>query len=234
MADPATTAELRHRRVTGVLGLLAGLFTVLPIPLWFVYDGAAPDGNILTRILLTLIGIAFYVAFAAALRTLVSRRDPSLEWVGTLAFGTALLYAVLVMVSLSLEGGTAIASVAPVDPTQDGPLAPGSFLMYGAIARLVTAMFLIAVSAATWRTRVVARGVSVLGFAIAVFNLAFVPSVYFGGEASHFYSAVGWGATAFAASFQFYWVIAAAIAFLHKPKQPAAAPAPVRQAPAFQ
>lgn len=229
MVDPATTpaaTDARHRRVAGVLGLIAGLCTVLPIPLWFIYDGPAPDSNILTRILFTVIGIVVYVGFAAALRNVIIRRDRELEWLGTLAFGTALLYAVMVLVSMSLEAGTAIASATPVDPTQDGPLAPGSFLMYGTLARLITAAFLTTVSIVTWRTRLVPRWVSVVGFAIAAFNLVFVPSLYFGGDAAHFYSATGWGATAFAASFQFYWVIIASVALLRRAKRPATVPAP--------
>jgi hypothetical protein len=53
-----------------------------------------------------------------------------------------------------------------------------------------------------------------LGFAawaIALVNLVFVPSIYFGKDPTAFYSAIGWGNTAMVGSFIMYWIIAVAI-----------------------
>jgi hypothetical protein len=45
-----------------------------------------------------------------------------------------------------------------------------------------------------------------------------VPSIYFGGNPENFYSAVGWGTTAFAGSLVLYWVIAVSIILLKRPQ----------------
>ena len=65
------------------------------------------------------------------------------------------------------------------------------------------------------------RDVEWLGYAayvIAVFNLAFVPSIYFGSDATRFYSALGWGNSAFCGSFVAYWIIAVGIVMLRRPR----------------
>jgi hypothetical protein len=48
------------------------------------------------------------------------------------------------------------------------------------------------------------------------FNLFFLPSLYFGTDPSRFYSAHGWGNSAFAASFIVYWILAASILLLRR------------------
>ena len=47
---------------------------------------------------------------------------------------------------------------------------------------------------------------------LALVNLAFVPSLYFGIDAARFYSALGWGNTALTAGLFLYWVAAVGIA----------------------
>ena len=199
------------RRLTGMFGVGAATLLLLQTPLYFMYSGAPPDWNVLTRILLSLFGCALFIVFLAGFRHLICQANPRYEWVSTLAFGAGLMYVAVIMVSQSLEAGAAIVSDVPVDPTVAGPLAPGQFLMYGSIGRLITALFLTAAGFAIGRTRVLPAWTAWVAYVIALFNLAFVPSMYFGPDAARFYSAVGWGATAFAASFLFYWVLAVSI-----------------------
>jgi hypothetical protein len=197
-----------------MLGLTGAVLVLLPIVLYFMYSGPPPDWNVLTRIVVTVTGCTVLVAFYAGFRRLIQLSDPTYEWIGTLALGAGLLYTVMVMVSLSMEAGTAISTAAPIDPTISGALAPGQFLMYGTLGRLTTALFLLAAGFAIARTRVLPHWLARAAYAIAAFNLLFVPSLYFGADAADFYSAVGWGATAFAASFQLYWIVAVSISLL--------------------
>jgi hypothetical protein len=105
-----------------------------------------------------------------------------------------------------------------LDPTTDGPLAHGNILIHGPIKRLLTAILLLAAGFAVVRSRVVPVWMGRAAYVIALFNLAFVPSIYFGKDATQFYSALGWGNTAFCASFLAYWVVAVAIALLRRPR----------------
>jgi hypothetical protein len=41
---------------------------------------------------------------------------------------------------------------------------------------------------------------------IGLINIAFIPGMFFGTNAGDFYSAIGWGNSAFAASAYIYWV----------------------------
>ena len=105
-----------------------------------------------------------------------------------------------------------------LDPTTDGPLAHGNILIHGPIKRLLTAILLSAAGFAVIRSHVVPRWMGIAAYVIALFNLAFVPSIYFGSDATQFYSALGWGNSAFCASFLAYWIVAVAIALLRRPR----------------
>ena len=52
-------------------------------------------------------------------------------------------------------------------------------------------------------------------YLLAAINLAFVPSLFFGDDAAQFYSAVGWGTAASAATL-LYWALAVGIALLRR------------------
>lgn len=208
------------RRATGTFGLISAILFLLQAPLYFVYSGAPPDWNILTRILLSFLGCMAFLAFLAGLRQVVGQANPAYEWVATLALAAGLLYTAVVLVSQSMEGGATIASAAPIDPTVDGPLAPGQWLMYGSVGRLLTALFAAAAGFAILRTRALPAWAGRLAYALAAINLAFVPSLFFGADAAQFYSAVGWGTTAVAASFLSYWIAAVSIVLVQRPQHP--------------
>jgi len=90
------------------------------------------------------------------------------------------------MVAQSMEAGTAIVSKIPIDPTVDGVLAPGQFLLWGAIGRLMTTLFLSASGFAIWRGRLMPAWLAWLAFLIALINLVFVPAMFFGYDAVSF------------------------------------------------
>ncbi len=114
---------------------------------------------------------------------------------------------------MSLEaGGVFERPDGTIDPTTDGPLAHGAILLRGSIGRALTALYLAVTGRSVLRTRALPAWVGHSAYAIALWNLAFVPALYFGSEAAVFYSALGWGNTAMTASFLPYWMFAVGIA----------------------
>jgi hypothetical protein len=184
-----------------------------------MYSGAPPDWNVLTRILLSVCGSTILIAFLAEFRQVVRQSNPEYDWVATVAFAAGLVWLTLGLVAQSMEAGTAIASVIPIDPTIEGPLAPGQFLMWGAIGRLMSALFLSAAGVSILRTRLMPLWTGRLAYAIALVNLAFVPSMHFGADAALFYSAVGWGTTATAPGLVLCWILAASVVMVRNPRQ---------------
>jgi hypothetical protein len=207
------------RQLTGISGVLIGVTGALVIPLYFIYSGAPPAWNVFTRDLLNLILCAFLIIFTASFCYLIRQADAAYEWVASLVYGAGLTYAAVALVATSLEAGAVFgAPDGTIDPTIDGPLAEGSILIHGSITRLLAAVFLAAAGYAVLRTRMLPGWVGRAAYGIALFNLAFVPSIYFGKDPARFYSAVGWGNTAFAASFILYWILVVGIIMLRQPR----------------
>lgn len=211
--------NLAVRRLTGVSGVLIGVGAALLVPLYFAYSGPPPAWNVLTRDLINLILCALLIIFITGLSHLIRQPDKTFEWLGSLVYGSGLVYVAVTLVATSLEAGAVFGTPdGTIDPTTDGPLAQGSILLHGSIPRILTAVFLAATGYAVPRTRVLPAWLGGAAYGIALLNLAFVPSIYFGKDAAQFYSALGWGNTAFAASFIAYWIMAAGIAMLRRPR----------------
>ncbi len=119
---------------------------------------------------------------------------------------------------LARSGSTFGAPHGGLDPTIDGPLAEGNILIHGSIKRMLTVVLLVPAGFAVRRTGILPAWLGWTAHLIALFNLVFVPSLYFGKDASRFYSAIGWGNSAFCASFLAYWILAAGIAMLRQRK----------------
>jgi hypothetical protein len=213
------------RRVTGLSGLTAGVIGTALGPLYFMYSGAPPTWNVLTRNLLNMLTVGLLIVFLAGLRALVRQADEAYEWLASLVFGAGMVYAAINLVKISLEAGVVLgAPDGALDPTTDGPLAHANILMHGSIDRLVTALLLTAAGYAILRTRALPRWTARSAYAPAVVNLAFVPSLYFGIDAARFYSALGWGSTALTAGLFVYWAAAVGVAGMVTPR-PARGPA---------
>jgi hypothetical protein len=194
-----------------------GVAGTLLIPLYFMYSGAPPAWNVLTRDLLNLILCALLIVFIAGFSYLIRQADAAYEWAASLAYASGLMFVAVTLVAISLEAGVIFGNPdGTVDPTIDGPLAEGNILIHGSIKRLLTAVFLLPAGYAVLRTRMLPSWVGRAAYAVSFFNLAFVPSIYFGKDAAQFYSAVGWGNSAFAASFIMYWILAVGITMLRQ------------------
>ncbi|WOX23500.1 hypothetical protein [Streptomyces solicathayae] len=92
-------------------------------------------------------------------------------------------------------------------------------------ARLLTAILLTAAGYAILRSGTLPRWTGRLAYAVAIVNLAFVPSLFFGTDAADFYSAVGWGNTAMTAALVVYWALAVGITVLKRSSRPLTRPA---------
>jgi hypothetical protein len=103
-----------------------------------------------------------------------------------------------------------------IDPTTTGPLAAGAILIHGSIGRALTVVLLSAAGYAIRRTALLPAWTGTIAYLVALANLACVPSLYFGGDAAVFYSALGWGNTALTASRLSYWVLVVGIVLLTK------------------
>ncbi|MER6682566.1 hypothetical protein [Streptomyces olivaceoviridis] len=219
--------ETVARRLTGLAGIAGAAAFIIEVPLYFLYSGPPPDSNVLARLLIGILALALLVVFVTAFRELVRRTDPASEWIGTLAFAAGLVYATVTLVSSGLEGGAVIAADRPIDPTVT---VHATYLLYGAIGRLMLAFFLTAVGCAVARTKVLPRWTGRSALVLAGINLAFVPSVFFGNTPAHFYAANGWGTTALMGALFSYWLLALGISAYRSAAghTPADSPAPRR------
>ena len=211
--------DTQARKVMGCAGVVIGLGVTLTIPLFFVYSGPPPAWNVLTRDLINLIVSALLIVFIACFSSLIRREDAASEWLASIFYGAGLLFVGVNLVSTALEAGVIFGRPdGTLDPTIDGPLADANVLIHGSIKRLLTVVILVPAGYAVLRTKILPAWVAWSAYIIALVNLAFVPSLYFGRDVNAFYSAIGWGNSAFVASFLGYWVLAVGVAALrHTP-----------------
>ncbi|WP_330284545.1 hypothetical protein [Streptomyces sp. NBC_00588] len=200
--------ETFAKRLTGATAIATAAALIVEVPLYFVYSGPPTDANVLTRLLLGILGLAFLVVFVTALRELIRLTRPDYEWAGSIAFATGLVYATITLVSSGLEAGAVIATDHRIDPTIT---VDGTYILYGSISRLMLALFLTAVGVVVTRTHLLSRWVGRSAYGLAALNLVFVPSLFFGNTPAHFYAANGWGTTAMMGAILSYWLLAVGI-----------------------
>ena len=148
--------EVLARRLTGTAGIVAAVAFIVEVPLYFVYSGPPPDANVLSRLLLGIVGLTSLTLFVTAFRELVRRIRPDYEWAAALAFTTGLVYATIVLVSSGLEAGAVIAADRPIDPTIT---VSGTYVLYGSISRLLLGLFLGTLGHVVTRTGLLPRWV---------------------------------------------------------------------------
>ena len=128
--------EMSARRLAGGAGIAAAVALIVEVPLYFIYSGPPPDANVLARLLIGIVALAFLLVFVTAFRELVKRVNPAYEWAGSMAFTAGLVYTTITLVSSGLEAGAVIAADHPIDPTID---VSGTYILYGSISRLLLA-----------------------------------------------------------------------------------------------
>jgi hypothetical protein len=204
-------SELAIRRATSIAGLLAGITVLGSVPLYFVYDGAPPVTNVLTRNLLALMTCGTLLVFFTGYSHLARSRATA-GFSATLALGAGLIFLAITLVATSLEAGVVFgAPDGSLDPTIDGPLAHANMLAHGPIKRMLTAIYLLAAGFAAAESHLIAPWLRKTGYVIAAINLAFVPSLYFGTDPTKFYAVHSWANAAITGSLIIYWVIAVSV-----------------------
>jgi type IV secretory pathway VirB2 component (pilin) len=199
------------RKLTGICAVLVAALSLVMVPLYFVYSGPPPADNVLARNLTTVVVFTVFLVFTTGLRRLLAAAG----LVGDIASMSGLVYAAMTLVAASLECGVALQYPdGSKDPTIDGPLANGMALLHGPIARLLVATFLLALAVAVLRTWVLPGWVRTGSILLAIVNLAFVPSLFFGMNPEHFYAANGWGSTASIGMVNMLWIGAIGVAIL--------------------
>ncbi len=210
--------ETLARRFTGFSCLAAAIALIAEVPLYFVYSGAPPDSNVLSRLLVGILALGCLLLFVTGFRELIKCVSPQHEWMGTLGFAAGLGYILVTLVSSGLEAGAVIATDHPIDPTIT---VAGTYILYGSIGRMLLGIFLIAVGYTVTRTRALPRWIGRSAYVLALVNIAFIPSLFFGNRPAFFYSANGWGTTALMGAVLSYWLLAVSVATIRSARRTA-------------
>ncbi|MEV6279503.1 hypothetical protein [Nocardia sp. NPDC051832] len=199
------------RTATGAAGLIATALTLVELPLYFVYAGPPPDWNVFTRSLFGLTGLTLFVVFMSGLRYLVKAHAPQYEWAGGLVTAAGLMWITIAFVAMGLEVGAVIEAPEPIDPTIT---VTGTYILYGSISKLLMALFLGAFGFVMSKTRLLPAWTARSAYLLAVIQLLFVPSLFFGNNPANFYAANGWGTTATMGGLIMLWLLAISVTLL--------------------
>ncbi|MFG1793550.1 hypothetical protein [Nocardia sp. NPDC049149] len=202
------------RRTTGAAGLVATLLMLVELPLYFVYSGPPPDWNIFTRSIFGLLGNTVLVVFMVGLPHLLKPAGPQYGWLGSISATAGLMWLTVSSISTSLEVGAAIAAPEPIDTTI---AVTGTYVLYGALSKLLIALFLVAFGVGVAGAGVLPRWTAWTAFALAAIQLVFVPSIFAGNDPANFYAANGWGTTASTGGLIILWILAISVTVLRTP-----------------
>jgi Na+/phosphate symporter len=221
--------DLKVRRWAGAFGVAGFVLFLVALPLYFI--GPQPVARledtvqfsdsvtrastlILTRATLAdpLI-MACLLVFLAGFRHLIRQARPDYEWVGTLVFGAGLVVITLELAGDALEGGAALDTFVKADPTVVRGLMEGSFVFYGAIGLIMSALLLASAGYATLATGVLPRWTGWVAYAAALVNLVAAPSIYGGTDYTGFYTASGY-VTFIAQGAMVIWFLIASVSML--------------------
>ncbi|MEU4191392.1 hypothetical protein AB0E69_05815 [Kribbella sp. NPDC026611] len=214
-------SEASVRRYAGLFGIIAGAMIVVQVPLYFIYDGAPPDWNILTRSLIGVVGCIFYILFFTGLRQLIHQVDLASDWIAGVIQASGLLWVAMVFVPQSMEAGAAIVTDHNIDTTKEGPFAGAQYLMQGLISRLLMALLLIALGIVVTRLALLPKWVGRSAFVLAAINLAFVPAIFSNDNPSNFYAVQGWGTTASMGALWSLWTLAVSVSIFRSARRAA-------------
>ena len=185
--------ELILQRVTGMLGIGIFALTLVEILLYFVYSGPPPVRNVLTRIFINLFLVTGVILWVVGFRGMIVQARPDFEWLGTLCLAIGLARAILTYVAHSIQAGSVLGKKERLDPTVVGSGAEASLTIYGPISRLLEAAFLASAGSALLVTGILPVWIGELAYAVGIFDLALVPTLFSKTEPAYFYSINGWG-----------------------------------------
>lgn len=226
-----STHHTNSVRIAGVFGVMACAIALAEFPLWFMgasmpqfWETTAFSEFVtqhstlyLTRTLMDLFIFSLLLVFFGGFRHLIIITQAADEWLATTFFGLATVYIALTLVSDSLTGSIALDTVGgKADPTVIRALNESTILLFGSAGISLVATMLVVAGILILRTKALPRWTGWFAIATALWNLAFVPTMYFGTDFTRFYSAAGDGPAA-AAPFPFIiWIVATAICMIRK------------------
>jgi len=221
--------DLKVRHWTGAFGVAGFVVFLVALPLYFL--GSQPAARledtvqfsdsvsrastlILTRATLAdpLI-TACLLVFLAGFRRLLRQARADYEWVSTLVFGAGLVVITLELAGDALAGSAALDTSVKADPSVVRGLWEGSFVFYGAIGLIMSALLLASAGYATLATAVLPRWIGWVAYAGAVVNLVAAPSIFGGTDYTGFYTASGY-VTFIAQGAMVIWLLIASISML--------------------
>jgi hypothetical protein len=201
--------------ITGIFGILCFATVPISMVLYFMYSGIPPVWNVLLRTLAALFALLFELVFFTGFQHILKGINKKYDWLINLMYQTICICIAINFVAHSLEaGGVLNPQGIALDATQDGLLAQGNYLLYGSISRLLMAAYMIIICILTFKVKIFSPWISWLALIIGLINTLFIPSMFFGTNAGDFYSAIGWGNSAFAASACTWWVLIVSILLL--------------------
>jgi len=226
-------SDAKIYRLTGIVALACIATFFIEFPFYLVRsnvpglaesskypDYAARNAtNIMSCIFLDLIILTLIMVFFAGVRHLIRQANPQHEWLASLFFGVGLVFVALTLVADSLQGATVIdAFNPPADGVIIRAMMESMFLMYGAVALWLMALFIAILSYVTLASGALPRWSAWFGYACALVCLAFVPTMFVRHvDIMGFYNPVGLGPQAFANGFPLAaWVISVGILMIRK------------------
>ena len=223
--------HIKGVRIAGVIGALACAIALAEFPLWFMGESmpqfwettafsefATRHSTLyLTRTLMDLFIFSLLLVFFGGFRYLIVVTQTSYEWIATVFFGLGTVYTALTLVSDSLTGSIALDTFGgKADPTVIRALNESTVLMFGSVGIFLIATMMVLAGILILRTNAVPRWTGWLALAAVVWELAFVPTMYFGTNFTRFYSAAGDGPSAAAPVPFVIWILATAICMIRK------------------
>ena len=208
-------SNVSARRATSAFGVAAFALTMASIPLYFTHDGPPPVSNVLARSLLDMLACAALIGFLVGLRQLLRDAGPDAEWLANLCLAWGLAYMTAAFVSISIQVGAVLGTDGRLDPTTLGGRGESAILIFGPLARLLTALCLLAAAAASRGSGLLPRWTERAAQGVALFHLAMVPTLFSGTLPAHFYSINGWNIPVAGGLFV-AWVLAVSLALLRQ------------------
>jgi hypothetical protein len=205
--------EASLRLWTGIAGIGAFAMTLPVIVLYFIASDPPPVWNVLVRVLLNTLLCAGFLVFVAGFSILLHQAPSVHAWLAAVVFAAGLVFVTVTLVANAIEAGAVLHAGTNIDPTRMGSGGESSQVIYGPIARVLTALFLLAAGAASLATGVTPAWTGWFAIAVAAFHLALAPTILSTTDPSRFYSLNGWSIP-IAGGLLLTWVLTASITIL--------------------
>lgn len=168
----------------------------------------ASSTQIIVVILADTVLMAALIVFLGGFRQLVGAATPHLDWIGSVMFGSGLVFVSVTLVGDALDGGTALdVWDLEADPSAIRALIEGHTLMFGSIGSVLLALISATAAYLTFASGVVPRWTGVLAAVTAVSNLVWAPVAFGGTQPGSFLAAGGWGNALLAIFPWLVWVV---------------------------